>query len=88
MGLVRALSIKGGLTMRVLGPTPRYAVRELQGQGLLPPSSPQQFLSGAELLGIIGRAEDYQRTHGAVAAAPDTGQTVAPAPGASKPGSP
>jgi hypothetical protein len=60
--LVRVLEIKGGATMHVVGAQPRYAVRELMFDGLYPPSSPQQTFSGAELLGIIGRAEDYQRT--------------------------
>jgi hypothetical protein len=61
VALVRALSIKGGLTMRIFGPHPRYAERELEYAGVFPPSSPQQIFSGAEFLGIIGRAEDYQR---------------------------
>ena len=61
VALARALGIQGGLTMRVFGIQPRYAVRELQYAGVYPPSSPQQTFSGAEFLGIIGRAEDYQR---------------------------
>ena len=61
VALARALDIRGGLTMRVFGPTARYATRELQYAGVYPPSSPQQTFSGAEFLGIIGRAEDYQR---------------------------
>ena len=48
--------------MRLFGPSPRYAVRELQYMNLFPQSSPQQTFSGQELLGIIGRAEDYQRS--------------------------
>jgi hypothetical protein len=75
--LVRALSIHGGLTLMVLGPEPRYAVRELVYTGVYPPSSPQQDFSGPEFLGIIGRAEDYQRRpHGAspVMTAADAGQ--------------
>jgi hypothetical protein len=75
--LVRALSIHGGLTLMVLGPEPRYAVRELVYAGVYPPSSPQQDFSGPEFLGIIGRAEDYQRRpHGAspVMTAADAGQ--------------
>jgi hypothetical protein len=59
--LVRALSIRGGVTMHLFGDQPRYAVRELVYAGLYPPSSPQQVFSGAQFLGIIGRAEDYQR---------------------------
>jgi hypothetical protein len=61
VAIARALEIKGGLSMRLFGPTPRYAVRELQYMNLFPQSSPQQTFSGQELLGIIGRAEDYQR---------------------------
>ena len=62
VALARALEVKGGLTMRLFGPTPRYAVRELQYVGLFPQSSPQQTFSGPELLGIIARAEDLQRS--------------------------
>jgi hypothetical protein len=58
-----AIRIKGGLSMRLFGPSPRYAVRELQYVGLFPPSSPQQTFSGQELLGIIAKAEDFQRMY-------------------------
>jgi len=61
VAIVRTLDIKGGLTMRVFGPSPRYAVRELTYQAVYPPSSPNQTFSGAEFVGIIGRVEDYQR---------------------------
>lgn len=63
VALARALEVKGGLSMRLFGPTPRYAVRELQYAGLFPQSSPQQTFSGPELLGIIARAEDFQRMY-------------------------
>jgi hypothetical protein len=74
VALVRALEIKGGLTMRALGwtgaaPSPRYATRELMYLNLYPPSSPNQTFSGSEFLGIIGRAEDYQRVNPAKAPA-------------------
>ena len=59
--IVNALQIKGGVTMRVFGPWPRYAVRELRYMNLYPASSPYQTFSGTEFLGIIGRVEDYQR---------------------------
>ena len=61
VAIVKALDIKGGVTMRILGPTPRYAVRELVFMELYPPSSPHQTFSGAEFLGIIGKLEDHQR---------------------------
>ena len=61
VALTQALSIKGGLTMHLFGPSSRYATRELQYAGVFPPSSPQQTFSGPELLWIMGRAEDFQR---------------------------
>jgi hypothetical protein len=61
VALVRALGIRGGVLMRLLGPTRRYATRELQFVEVFPPSSPRQTFSGSEFLGIIARAEDYQK---------------------------
>lgn len=61
VALANALKIKGGLAMRVVGTTPRYATRELAYEGIYPPSSPNQTFSGSELVGIMGRVEDYQR---------------------------
>lgn len=61
VALVQAMRIKGGLMLTVLGPTPRYATKELEYQNIYPPSSPEQGFSGTELVGIIGRMEDYQR---------------------------
>jgi hypothetical protein len=58
--LVQALKIKGGWAMTVLGPTPRYATRELVYMSLFPPSSPEQTFSGSEFVGIMGKADDYQ----------------------------
>ena len=66
--LARILKIKGGLTMRLIGPVPRYAVRELMYENILPPSSPRQTFSGTEFLGVIARAEDYQRRQAYLAA--------------------
>lgn len=64
VAITRLLEIKGGLVMRLLGPSPRYATRELQYLSLYPPSSPQQTFSGTEFVGVMGRIEDYQRiTH-------------------------
>jgi hypothetical protein len=58
--LARALKFKGGVTMALLGPSPRYALRELQYRGLLPDSSPNQGFTGAELVGVIGKVEDLR----------------------------
>ncbi len=61
VAIVRALDIKGGVTMHLIGPNPRYATRELEFEGLYPTSSPHQTFSGSEFLGIMGRVEDWQR---------------------------
>jgi hypothetical protein len=61
VALARALKIRGGLVMALTGPSPRYATKELVFLGIFPPSSPNQTFSGTEYLGIIGKAEDYQR---------------------------
>ena len=60
VALDQILKIRGGLTMRVLGPTPRYALRAAVEQGILPPSSPNQGLSGGELVGVMQKAEEYE----------------------------
>ena len=62
VALSRVLNIRGGVVMALIGPTPRYATKELVFLGIYPPSSPNQTFSGTEYLGIIGKAEDYQRT--------------------------
>jgi hypothetical protein len=61
VAIVQMLKIRGGLTMSLLGPIPRYSVRELIFMNLFPPGSAQQTFTGAEFVGIIGRVEDYQR---------------------------
>lgn len=63
VALVRAMDIKGGLTMRVFGPSQRYATRELMAMNLYPLSSPHQTFSGSEFIGVIGRMEDYHRVN-------------------------
>jgi hypothetical protein len=67
---VQALHIQGGWVMTVFGDSPRYAVRELEDLNLYPRSSPEQTFSGSEFVGVIGRAEDYQRGESAFVPAP------------------
>jgi hypothetical protein len=72
--LAKHLGLKGGLTMRLTGVTPRYATRELEYRGVYPPSSTQQIFTGAEFVGVIGKAEDFRRgdpTNLPAAAPPD-----------------
>ena len=54
------LHIDGGLTMRLTGPSPRYALRAAVDRGLFPPSSPNQGISGGAFVGVMQRAEEYQ----------------------------
>ena len=61
VALARALDIRGGIMMSLSRDCPRYATKELVFLGIYPPSSPNQTFSGTEYLGIIGKAEDYQR---------------------------
>lgn len=64
VAMVRALQIRGGVMLTLLGSSsPRYAIRDLEYQNLLPSSSPHQTLSGTEFVGVIGRMEDYLRIH-------------------------
>jgi hypothetical protein len=65
VSLCKILQIKGGLMMRMVGPMPRYASRELEYRGVYPPSTPQQTFSGTEFVGVIGKLDDTQ--HGVAA---------------------
>jgi hypothetical protein len=53
--------IKGGLTMRVAGPAPRYAVRELNYREWLPNMSPDQAISGMQLISLLSSVEDERK---------------------------
>lgn len=57
--ICRICRIKGGLTMRIIGAHPRYALNELVDLDLIKTSSAQQGISGIEFVGLIGRAELY-----------------------------
>ena len=61
VALVKALGIKGGVLMHVVGPTPRYATRELRHLGIYGPDRPHRSISGDAFLDVMGRAEDYQQ---------------------------
>ena len=58
--LCHILKVKGGLTMRLIGPHPRYATRELIFLEIFPPCTPNQSMSGIEYVEAISRAESYQ----------------------------
>lgn len=57
--IVQVCGIKGGVIMRVFGPVPRYALRELIYLGIMPPSTENQTISGLDFLAVISKAQDY-----------------------------
>jgi hypothetical protein len=61
VALMRVMKERGGITTTLLGPTPRYATRELMFMNVYPSSTPNQTFSGNEFVGIIGAVEDFQR---------------------------
>lgn len=61
----RIANVKGGLTMRLLGPTPRYAAKELVYMGVLPDRGENQSMSGLEFIDFVARVQDLARPPGA-----------------------
>jgi hypothetical protein len=59
--LVRALGIRGGLTMQVFGPSERYALRECQKMELIERGSANSQVSGREFLSIMRKAGEYAK---------------------------
>jgi hypothetical protein len=55
------LDIKGGLTMRVFGPSGRYCTRELVYREYIPRRTDNQSLSGLEFIDLLSRVEDEMR---------------------------
>jgi hypothetical protein len=87
VALAKALKIRGGLTMSLFGPSPRYATKELEFLNLYPTSSPNQTFSGTEFLGIMAKAEEYQNpaTRGDKAVNVVAAESGGPAPAAVPP---
>lgn len=82
VALVGALDIKGGVMLRITGGTSRrYATRELVYEGIFPESSEHQTFTGTQFIGIIGKAEDYQR-----GSTQPSNQPAAPEPASETPG--
>lgn len=51
------MQVKGGLTMRVVGPLPRYATKELVYMEILPLRTENQVLTGAEFVDYLNRLQ-------------------------------
>jgi len=57
----RAIGVKGGMTMRVFGPTPRYCTKELVFMGILPLRTENQSLTGQEFVDFLNRLGRSQK---------------------------
>ena len=57
--IYKALGIKGGLTLRLLGPNQRYAHKELVYRGLMVSGSSAEFITGEELVYVFVKATDF-----------------------------
>ncbi|MHC5004206.1 MAG: hypothetical protein ACYTJ0_13910 [Planctomycetota bacterium] len=55
------LDIDGGVTMRLLGPSPRYCTRELVFLGVIPPRTENQSMRGSEFVDLVGRMDARMR---------------------------
>ena len=59
--LFKSLEMKGGLTVKILGVSCRYAFRECVDKKLIVEGFAGQLLSGEELISILAEAEKYQQ---------------------------
>ncbi len=61
--ICKAIRIKGGLHMRLFGPTPRYAIFDLVYEGVMTAGSERDSVSGREAVAIFVRASKYFNDH-------------------------
>lgn len=57
--LVETLEIDGGISLRVMGNSRRYATRECSWLGLIKTGQQRAYVQGPELLGILQRAKKH-----------------------------
>ena len=60
----RALELPGGVMYNITNASVRYALRELIYHDIIKGGSEGDKVSGAEYVGILGRADDYRQSHG------------------------
>lgn len=60
---LRALKINGGVTLRLFGPTERYALKELAYQGIMAPGHAHDLVSGVELVQVMDQAARHKLRH-------------------------
>ena len=58
--LCKALDIKGGLTMRIIGTRERYALREVIFLGLMPDVNKAKYVNGMEVLGVLSEPKTIE----------------------------
>jgi hypothetical protein len=61
--LVEVLEIEGGVSLMLFGNSERYAARECMHIGLVKQANTDRYITGPELLGILRRAQQYQKTN-------------------------
>ena len=59
--ICHVLDVRGGLSMRLAGRTPRYCTRELVHMGLIPGITENEALSGSEFLALLAATEQKLR---------------------------
>jgi len=60
--ICQACNIKGGITLRLTGPSQRYCLRELQYRGLITPSIITTEVTGMEFVAVLTRADAHRQT--------------------------
>jgi hypothetical protein len=74
------VEIRGGLSFMLLGPTPRYALRELIYQDILPPRTENQSLSGLEFSDFLNRLSRMSRLKDGTASTAAVRDSAVPRP--------
>ena len=59
MATCEILEMKGGMSARLFGPSPRSCTRELIHRRMIPARTDNQALTGLEFIDLVGRAEDF-----------------------------
>jgi hypothetical protein len=74
------VEIRGGLSFMLLGPTPRYALRELIYQDILPARTENQSISGLEFTDFLNRLSRMSRLKEGTAATAAVHDSAVPRP--------
>jgi len=75
----QALGIKGGVTMRLFGPSQRYCLAECQYLELMTGGAEYEHVTGGELVSVIDRADQYRQSKEQAAAPQPAAQPQPPA---------